>query len=103
LEVSIRLGAERIVFVGADMAYTGNRSHALDTDQVGDASGDGECMVTDIYGNQIPSAKKFNLFREWIERRISREKDSGIEFIDATQGGALIYGTGIRDLKDVID
>jgi hypothetical protein len=102
LEVSIRLGAKRIVLVGADMAYTGNRAHASDTVHAREVSDDRKCMVTDIHGNQIPSAPNLNLYREWIEQRIAREKDSGIEFIDATEGGAKIAGTKILSLRDVL-
>jgi hypothetical protein len=102
LEISIRLGADRIVLVGADLAYTGNKSHVSGTVCEREIASDKDCMVTDIYGQQVPSAQNLISYREWIERRIARESDSGITFIDATEGGARIRGTRIERLCDVV-
>ena len=59
-------------------------------------------IVKDIYGCDIPTAKNLHLYQKWIERRIQKEDAAGIEFIDATQGGARIEGTEIEDLDKVI-
>ena len=101
LEIAIRLQCRKIVFAGLDLAYTDAHNHASGTADVrGQAMGN--MLVKDINGNDIPTAKNLNLYQKWIERRIQKEDASGIEFIDATQGGARIQGTIIKNLRDVI-
>lgn len=102
LDISIRMGAKCIVLVGADLAYTGGRNHASDTAKVREIQNATGRMVEDIHGNLVMTAKNLNLYRKWIERRIAREKSSGIQFIDATEGGARICGTKLCKLKDVV-
>jgi hypothetical protein len=58
-------------------------------------------MTKDIYGNIVQTGKNLDIYREWIERRIKEVQ--GVEFIDATEGGALILGTKIMSLKDTIE
>lgn len=100
LDVAIRLQCNRVVFVGLDLAYSGEKNHAEGTADV-KINQMGNCRVKDIYGNFVSSSKNLNIYRQWIEKRI-REKDAGkIEFIDATEGGALIEGTEIKKLKKV--
>lgn len=101
LEICIRLGCRRIVFVGLDLAYTNMQNHASGTADVRN-NAKGNMIVKDIYGHDIPTAKNLHLYQKWIERRIQKEDAVGIEFIDATQGGARIGGTEIRDLNKVI-
>lgn len=100
LDVSIRLGCSAIVFAGLDLAYTGQRDHASGTAVVMEVKG--ELLVEDIFGNQVQTAKNLDIYRRWIEKRIAQEDASGIDFIDATEGGARIQGTRIERLKDVI-
>ena len=59
-------------------------------------------VVKDIYGHDITTAKNLNLYRKWIEQRIQKADAAEMEFIDATQGGAQIKGTTIRELHEVI-
>ena len=58
--------------------------------------------MKDIYGHDIPTAKNLNLYRKWIEQRIQKTDAMETEFIDATEGGARIEGTKIRELHEVI-
>ena len=104
LEISIRMGARQIVLVGADLAYTSGRDHAAETAYVREIQQDNTCMTEDVNGNQVMTAKNFNIYRRWIEKRIQREREkaAGIRFIDATEGGARIRGTEIYALKDVV-
>lgn len=101
LDVCIFLGCRSVVFVGLDLAYTGNQDHALGT-AYQHTGREGNLFVTDIYGRQVPSAKNLDLYRRWIEKRISRKDAADMEFIDATEGGARIEGTKIRKLKEVL-
>mgnify|MGYP002678351839 FL=1 len=101
LEICIRMRCRRIVFVGLDLAYTNMQNHASGTSDVRN-NAKGNMIVKDIYGCDIPTAKNLHLYQKWIERRIQKEDAAGIEFIDATQGGARIEGTEIKDLDKVI-
>ncbi|MDE6851583.1 MAG: DUF115 domain-containing protein [Lachnospiraceae bacterium] len=102
LELGIRLGAARIVLVGADLAYTDGRNHAADTAYAKTVENDTACRVEDIHGGQVMTAKNLTIYRKWIEKRIQQAKDSGIRFVDATEGGARIHGTELAKLKDVV-
>lgn len=101
LEICIRMRCRRVVFVGLDLAYTNMQNHASGTSDVRN-NAKGNMIVKDIYGHDIPTAKNLHLYQKWIEHRIQKEDAAGIEFIDATQGGARIEGTEIRDLDKVI-
>lgn len=104
LDLCIRMGAACIVLVGADLAYTGHRNHAADTAYAEEVvTEQNTCMVEDVYGGQVMTAKNLNIYRRWIENRIRRETSSDIRFVDATEGGARIHGTKVCKLRDVIE
>lgn len=94
------LGAKRIIFVGQDLAYTGDAAHA-----VGVAVDDDEMLSSvdtiDIYGNPVRTSRELVWYRRWFENVI--EKSEELEVIDATEGGALIKGTKIMTLKEAVD
>ncbi len=101
VDISIRLGCRRVVFVGLDLAYTGQRDHAADTAYAREVKR-GNMRVEDIDGNQVETAKNLDIYRRWIENRISREDAKQVEFMDATEGGARIQGTRVMKLSEVI-
>lgn len=101
LEICIRFQCRKVVFVGLDLAYTNGVNHASDTSDVrGGLSGN--VVVKDIYGKNIVSAKNLCIYRKWIEKRVKKDDAAKIEFIDATEGGALINGMKVQTLKKVI-
>lgn len=100
LDMCIRLGAKRIVFLGLDLAFTGGKSHHDMAE--GKLSVETELYVQDVYGNPVSTSKNLSLYREWIERRIANEP-KGIEFFDATEGGAKVEGTKVVRLADIIE
>ena len=101
VDMCIRFDVNKIIFVGMDLAYTGNKNHASGARDEGITDYSGMLMVEDVYGNEVPTTRPFSLYREWIERRIAR-KDVTMPVIDATEGGALIKGSEIRKLSDVL-
>lgn len=101
LDIGIAFGCRRIIFAGLDLAYTDRYAHASSTSRRNAADFDNQLQVTDIYGKMVYTSRSLNMFRIWIENRISNEK--GIEFIDATEGGARIKGMRIARLADVIN
>lgn len=100
LDLSIRLGAGRIIFLGLDLAYTNNLAHAEGTSRREHKGTEGLIKVKSVDNGEVYANNSFILVREWIERRI--DKESNIEIIDATEGGALIRGTIIRSLNEVL-
>jgi hypothetical protein len=101
LDLGIMLGCRRIIFLGLDLAYTGNQDHASGTASVERVSANELRQVEDINGNLVGTAKNLNIYRKWIEKRIQNVK--GIEFINATEGGAKIQGMKVLRLEDVLN
>ena len=101
LDIGIRFKCKRIIFIGLDLAFTNNYDHASETQTVNNVSSTDDLrQVKDIYGNLICTSKNLDIYRKWIERRIEGVKN--IEFIDATEGGALIKGMKIKKLLKVL-
>lgn len=101
LDIAIRMGCNPIVFVGQDLAFTDKRTHSEDTYPKKIIDNNMFREVEDIYGNIIKTSKNLSIYLRWIQNRIFREK--GINFMDATEGGAKIKGTKIIGLDEVID
>ncbi|KNZ70106.1 hypothetical protein Tfer_1247 [Thermincola ferriacetica] len=102
LDIAIRTGAEPIIFVGQDLAYTGNKTHASNT--VYDRqriTPDNMLFIDGIRGEKVSTSISWLIFLKWIERRIAEEK--GRIFVNATEGGALIRGTITMPLAEVIE
>lgn len=102
-DLARQLGGNPIIFVGQDLAFTDNKTHAAGTvyqearrEYAGSVF---EIFVEDVYGNQVLSSSALVSFLRWFEQEIKRTEDKTI--IDATQGGAKIKGTQIMDLSDV--
>ncbi len=94
------MGAKTLVFVGQDLAYTGDKAHAAGV------AVDDDAMLytvddTDIYGEPIRSSRQLISYRKWFEHAIAECED--LEAFDATEGGAYIKGTKVITLKEVID
>lgn len=100
-DLAIQLGAKRIIGVGIDMAYTDGYDHAKDTPLVKEVGGQaGAKLVDGIDGGKVRTSNNLDIYRKWIERRIATV--DSVEFINATEGGALIKGMKNKKLKDVI-
>lgn len=97
-------GCKRIILVGQDLAYTGDKTHSAVTVRGEKNTPVNELehveMDTDIYGNPIRSSREFKLYKEWFEQQIRADKD--LEVIDATEGGIRIEGTKLMTLKDAV-
>lgn len=98
------LKSKKIVFVGQDLAYTGNQSHTEGSVRgQEDINNEAEMFEDDIdiYGNPIKSATMFKIFRYWFEEQIEAYPE--VKVIDATEGGARIKGTDIKTLQECVD
>lgn len=96
------LGFQTIIMIGQDLAYTDNRTHSADSVRgKTDASTLKHVMTEGIDGNPIAASNEFTLYRNWIQEQIAQYPD--LTVIDATEGGAKIYGTKIMTFREAID
>ena len=100
--VCVALEFKRVVLVGQDLAYQGNITHAG-----GEFSGvlnekEGIKYIEGIDGNPVKSRHDWLIYLDWFEQSIKSVRDR-MDVIDATEGGAMIHGSRIMTLCDVID
>lgn len=101
LDIAINMGCNPIIFVGQDLAFTDNKTHAEATFSKDITLVHNLRKVEDINGDIVYTQKNLYSYLRWIQNRISVEKD--ITFIDATEGGAIIKGTQILTLRKAIE
>ena len=105
--VAIIMGCNPIIFVGQDLAYTNEKSHALIAQNRDGKTGFNELkrnddiFVEDINGNLVRTSLVLNDYRMGLEKIIEKSKKT--TFINATEGGARIKGTIELTLKEAID
>lgn len=108
LAAAITMGANPIIFVGQDLAYTNFETHAahtvLDNKDFLDSLKNGKddlVWVKGINGGQVPTDRGFFSAKNHFESLIS--KNSGNTYINATEGGAHLEGTTALPLADTIE
>lgn len=104
LSVAKELGADPIVMVGQDLAYTNEQSHIAGTAFYHEgvaAVSQGMLEVESVDGGTVYTTHNLNSYRNWIESFAAVNED--VEVIDATEGGALIRGTRCLTLQEVLD
>ena len=89
LDIALRFGAGKIIFVGVDLAYTGGYSHASGEGRRIENT-DGLRQVRSNTGDMVYTSKNLDIYRKWIERRIEGVMDT--KFYN-TGEGAGIKGT----------
>lgn len=101
------MGCNPIIFIGQDLAYTGNKKHSEDAKyfennqlEEEEKEQNDKFWVEDIYGDKVLTSDVFNLFRQCIEDRIFKGSTT---VIDATEGGAKINGSEIMTFREAID
>jgi len=99
------LGFTTIILVGQDLALTDNKSHA-DATVIGELKWTSEKFgdvieVEGIDGKPILSKPEYKLYAKWFEEQIIQHPE--LKVIDATEGGAKIYGTLIQTLEETIE
>lgn len=100
--ICVALQFANVVLIGQDLAYQGDVTHAggeishvLNEEQ-------GIQLIDGIAGNMVKSRQDWIIYRDWFEESIKDLKDQ-VRVIDATEGGALIHGSEIMTLHEVID
>ncbi len=113
LDFCIRMECEMIAFIGLDLAYTNNMTHAEGTPLRESIVSDGEferegyrwVLQGDEWNLEkinVSTARNFLLYQQWIEDRVKRE-DASMPVYDATEGGVLLQGLEPIRLKDYLD
>lgn len=92
---------KRIILIGQDLAYSGETSHAGGVKKSVPYEEQNIEWIEGIDGKKIRSRADWVIYRDWFEENIKNLKD--IDVIDATEGGALIRGTRLMKLSDVVD
>lgn len=101
LDFAVKLGGNPIIFVGQDLAFANNKTHAENTFYQSNKLEEKHLRSIDgINDNKVFTNTAYYMYLRVIERYISEH--SSIKFIDATEGGARIKGTEVNELKTVI-
>ena len=95
LDVCICMGCRKVICLGLDLAYTGNRTHAEGTLSDGEVSKAQDLpMVKSVSGEMIPTSLNLSCYHKWIENRIADEYD--IEFVNISNGA---YIKGMKNVS----
>lgn len=106
LDFAYMLGCNPIVFIGQDLAYSDNRTHASGTtyekDRIKENFDEREYIyVEGNYEEKVLTDRVLFSFKTWFENYIYGHSDR--TYINATEGGAFIKGTKIMKLKEAIE
>ncbi|WPC41065.1 motility associated factor glycosyltransferase family protein [Clostridium sp. JS66] len=114
--LAVYLGCNPIIFIGQDLAYTGDKFHAQSAKAMENPQdvavayleqnkdlwlSSADRYVNDINGKLVRTSILLNSYREEFEELI--EKYNSITFINSTEGGAHMKGTEVLSLKDSIE
>lgn len=100
------IGFSRVILVGQDLAFTGNKTHADGTFKEKMEKRDtSKCiMVPGNCEDMVPTAPNFDRFRRWFEGYIKEWKEKhDFLVINATEGGARIEGTEVMTLEEALE
>ena len=105
-----QLGCDPVVFVGQDLAFTGEKTHADNVTGGGQISSelmeeirknpDKYSFVEGWNGEKILTNRSMLAMKLWFEQKIASLP--GRRFINATEGGANIRGTEMLTLEETI-
>ncbi len=106
LDFAYMLGCNPIVFIGQDLAYSDNRTHASGTtyekNRIKKNFDEKEYIYVDgNYEEKVLTDRVLLSFKTWFENYIYGHPDR--IYINATEGGAYIKGTKIMSFKKVIE
>ena len=97
------IGFKNVIVIGLDLAFQEERKHAsvvYDEKKVNQEEYEDYTYVMGNNGKQLLTYKNFKAYKEWFEHRIKKDC---LNFINATEGGALIEGSICMTLEDAIN
>lgn len=102
-----KIGIERIILVGQDLALTGNKSHADGTfhEKMEELDTSNALMVEGNCEKEVPTRSDFKIYIDWYNMYIKgcKEYRKDLRVINATEGGAKLKNTEIMTLKEAIE
>lgn len=103
LDLMVKMGASKIALVGQDLAYTGGVSHAVSTTDYRSIQQEVTQYEIDNYylNGKVPTSKNLMIYLNWFERY--SKKNSSVELLNCTEGGAHIQGWKHIPLKIYLD
>lgn len=100
--VCMSLGLKNIILVGQDLAFDSKKStHAEGLHGDGEHLKEVYARVEGLYGDLVDTRYDWYIYLNWFQESIC--SITGINVIDATEGGAKIAGTQIMTLKEVVN
>ena len=95
-DLAIRMKANPIVLIGQDLALTGGKDHAEGyphayTSQMLEERSEAGFDVEGYYPEKVRTERALMMYKSWFEQRINQIPE--ITVINATEGGARIFGT----------
>ena len=97
----ISWGIKRLILIGQDLTFTDGSMHIGEEVSEYDFSTGHYAYVKGINGEDLITRKDYLSYLRWIENKAYIHSE--IEFIDATEGGALKANTKTMTFKDAID
>jgi len=101
-DIAVTLGADRIILIGQDLAYTDNKMHTEGTVHKKPKIEKEKFLVEDVFGGKVYTDEVLYSYILWFENYAYSLKNE-LKIIDATEGGAKIKGTEIMPLSEAID
>lgn len=101
--VCVSMNFKNIVLIGQDLAYSGNVTHAGGVVKNIRGEKTGREFVESVDGGKVLTRYDWIIYLKWFEDSITEVKKINVNVIDATEGGALIHGSKIMQLSEVID
>lgn len=98
LDIALRFGARKIIFVGVDLAYTGGYSHASGEGRRIENT-DGLRQVRSNTGGMVYTSKNLDIYRKWIERRLEGVRDT--EVYNAGDGAEIKGTVWVKDFMSL--
>lgn len=106
--LALYMGCNPIVFIGQDLAYTGERGHDVLAENTWEKltfenfyKKNSDIYVEDVNGKPVRTSVQLNDYRLSLEKIIKENPNT--TFINATEGGANINGAVNKTLKDVMN
>ncbi|WP_418791014.1 6-hydroxymethylpterin diphosphokinase MptE-like protein [Phosphitispora sp. TUW77] len=102
LDIVIKMGTNPVIFVGQDLGFPGGQLHT--TSYVhGKVIMEQGMLLRQVMGNNgkiLSTSRALDIYRKWIEERISREEQK--TFFNTALEGAVIRGTKVVQFLKII-
>jgi hypothetical protein len=101
LDILIRMGFSEIVLVGQDLAYSKDRSHALQsTSKVDVVSDESLIPILANDGTTVKTTTILSVYRRWFERKVAETKH--VIFKNTAEKGAAIEGVPFVHISNMV-